>query len=180
MRLGDKEFAEWLAEGDEGAARMLVEKHHGSVFRFLRQLTRSADDAEDLAQQTMLRVMGAAHRFDERASFRAWVFAIAFNEFHRWRRRRLWLPISPDEPSTNNEIEQALNAWVLLDALSKISESQRALFLLHHVEMLSIEEIAHGLHIPEGTVKSRLFAARLRLQTLLREEDHHVTQPCQS
>ncbi|HWA81983.1 MAG TPA: RNA polymerase sigma factor [Fimbriimonadaceae bacterium] len=177
--MDDLELAKRLAAGDHEAIDRLVDKHHASIYRFLRQLARHAEDAEDLAQQTLMRALKGAERFDGRAGLRPWLLGIAFREFTKWRRKRLWLPLTVDRPQPGDDYERLLEADALLDALGRLPEGVRATFLMHYVEGLSLREIAEGLAIPEGTVKSRLHAARSRLSSLLEEEVPYATKPCQ-
>lgn len=171
-----------MQERDPVALELLVARHHVPIYRFLRHLTRRVEDAEDLTQATIMRAVNGAGRYDGRAPMRTWLLAIAFHEYGRFRRRRLWLPLMTDRPA-KDEFGRVHDGEVLLAALAKLPEASRAVFLLHHVEELPVAEIAQALGIPEGTVKSRLFAARERLRTLLGEEDTHAaetnsTEPC--
>lgn len=177
--MDDLELAKRLSVGDHGAIDLMVDAHHASIYRFLRQLTRHTDDAEDLAQVTLMRALKGASRFDGRAGLRPWLLGIAFREFTKWRRRRLWLPLTVDRPKPGDDYERLLEADALLDALGRLPEGVRAAFLMHYVEGLSLREIADGLEIPEGTVKSRLHAARSRLSSMLEEEVPYAPNPCQ-
>lgn len=155
----------------------VVQRYHADVYRFLRHLSRSVDDAEDLAQQTLVRAIEGASRFDGRAPLKAWLLGIAFREFTKWRRKRLWLPLLADRPNPTDPYKNFEDAEALLKAIAKLSPLTRAAFLLHHVEDLSLVEVAATLNIPEGTVKSRLHAARAHLRTLLKEEESYVVEP---
>ena len=166
-----------IAKKDEAAVRLLFERYFDALYRFLRQLTHHAEDAEDLAQQTLIRVLRHAGRYDGRVALRSWIYAIAFREYGRWLRRRLWLPLPSDLSAKHDLAESASNAELLLDALSKLSATHRAAFLLHYVEGLSIEEIAVVQQAPAGTVKSRLHFARSHLKGLLEQEEFYVTEP---
>lgn len=163
-----------LSKKDQFAAQRLFDLHFDALYRFLRQLTHNADDAEDLAQQTLIRVVRHASRYDGRVALRSWIYAIAYREFGRWRRRRLWVPLPLDIPTHGDLAEMTGNATLLLKALSKLSSAHRAAFLLHHVEGLSIEEIAVAQRVPTGTVKSRLHFARSYLRGLLDKEEFYV------
>jgi len=173
----DLKLAERLSRREPAAMEELVHRYHADIYRFLRHLTRRVEDAEDLAQQTLLRAVNGASRYDGRAPMRAWLFGIAFHEFGRWRRRRLWLPLIGDRPSPGNPYQKVEDAEVLLKAVSELSSLVRGVFLLHYVEDLSILEISAALGIPEGTVKSRLHAARTHLKTLLKEDENYVVEP---
>ena len=177
--MDELELAKRLADSDPAAIDRLVDLHHASIYRFLRHLTRHVEDAEDLAQQTLMRALKGAGRFDGRGSMRAWLLGVAFHEFTRWRRRRLWLPLVADRPQPGNDYDRLLEADALLDAIGRLPDGVRGTFLMHYVEELPVAEIAAGLGIPEGTVKSRLHTARSRLSTLLEEEVNYATNPCQ-
>jgi RNA polymerase sigma-70 factor, ECF subfamily len=178
--LDDLEFARKLAERHEAAVRRLIDDYHSPVFRFLRQLTGRQEDAEDLTQQTFIRILATANRYDGRAPFRSWLYRYAINEYKRWRRRRVWLPLSPELPSGGDPIENVLDARLLLDGLSRLSIEHRTAFLLHYVEGLSLDEIAAATRIPAGTVKSRLYHARNQLRSHLGTEEIYAPTYCES
>lgn len=154
----------------------LVVRHHADVYRFLRHLTRHPQEAEDLAQSTLLRALDRIELYAGKGSLRSWLLGVAYREFTGWRRRRLWLPLLTDLPAPQNPYDDLAEAEALLAALARLPDALRATFLLHHVEEVPLAEIAATLAIPEGTVKSRLHAARVRLRQTLREEDLHVSE----
>jgi len=178
--LDDLEFARRLASRDDGAVRRLIDEFHSPIYRFLRQLTGRKEDAEDLAQQTFIRILNTADRYDGRAPFRSWLYRYAINEYKRFRRRRIWLPLSPDVIAEEDALASVLNARMLLDALGRLSFEHRAAFLLHYVEGLSLEEIAEAIHVPAGTVKSRLHHARNQLRTHLGPEEINAPTYCET
>ena len=178
--MDDLDLAAALARNDPAASRQLIEQHFDPLFRFLRQLTRHREEAEDLAQQTLIRVIRNAGRYDGRVRLRAWIFAFALREVGRWRRRRLWLPLLTDLAARDGMAERTADAALLLDALARLSAAHRAAFLLHYVEGLTIEEIATAQNTRPGTVKSRLHFARAHLKELLEQEEFYVTEPCRS
>ena len=177
--MDDLTLARLIHERNTEALDLLVERHHSALFRFLSQLTRNKDDAEDLTQQSLMRAIVGAKRFDGRASMRAWLLGIAFHEFTRLRRRRVWLPILKEWAATSGAFDSVDDSEAIRVALSRLGTELRAVFLMHHVEELSIVEIAQSLGIPEGTVKSRLHAARTKLQTYLNAgEQTYVPEIC--
>lgn len=178
--LEEVHLLESISRGEESATRRLIDEHFDCLYRFLRQLTRQSDEAEDLAQQTLIRVVQNASRFDGRTSLRSWMYAIAYREFGRWRRRRLWLPIPDQLPSSHDTEQQVTDGELLLQALAKLSSAHRAAFLLHHVEGLSIEEVAAAQLTKPGTIKSRLHFARAHLRSTLEQEKFYVAEPTQS
>jgi len=117
---------------------------------------------EDLYQETWLRAVRAAPRFDPSRRFSTWVFQIAVNLCRDWHRRPPPEPVEPDDnlASTSDAPEARIDARRLLAALP---EAQRTVLLLRYYHGLSEEEAAEVLGCPRGTVKSRLHAARERL-----------------
>ncbi|MEI8282306.1 MAG: sigma factor, partial [Armatimonadota bacterium] len=101
--MDDLTLARKIHEREAIALDLLVDRHHSALFRFLGQLTRNQHDAEDLTQQTLMRAILGAAKFDGRASLRAWLLGIAFHEFTRHRRRRVWLPILADITAKGSE-----------------------------------------------------------------------------
>ncbi len=157
----------------------LAVRYHADVYRFLRHLCRHTQEAEDLAQSTFLRAFARIETYGGSAPLRSWLLGIAYREFTGWRRRRLWLPLRGDRPAPGSAYDELAEAEVLLAAIGRLPDAIRATFLLHHVEEISVAEIAATLTLPEGTVKSRLHAARARLRQLLREEDQaYVPEAC--
>jgi RNA polymerase sigma-70 factor, ECF subfamily len=154
----------------------LLREHYVPVFRFLRNMARRSDDAADLTQQTFVRAITAWSRYDERLPLLSWLYAIAFREFCKWRRARLWVPLRPERLAAADPYGQVEDSDVLLNALARLNPAARATFLLHYVEELSIIEISALLEIPEGTVKSRLHQARLRLKSLIQEDESYVPE----
>ena len=174
----DPEFIERLRQRERDAMEALVVRHHADVYRFLRHLTRHRQEAEDLAQATLLRALDRIDAYAGTGSLRSWLLGVAYREFTGWRRRRLWLPILGDRPAPGDAFNDLAEAEALLAAIARLPDSLRATFLLFHVEEVPLAEVALTLAIPEGTVKSRLHAARARLRQTLREEDAYVPEAC--
>ncbi|CAN5683269.1 sigma-70 family RNA polymerase sigma factor [soil metagenome] len=151
----------------------LVEEYFDDLYRFLRGLTRHAEDAEDLAQRTMVRAYRALDRYDGRAGMRTWLHGIAYREFLNWYRgRRLLLALDPRRGALDAGFEALLDRERLRAAIGRLSPKLGAAFVLVEVQGLSLEEAAEVLGVPIGTVKSRLHQARAGLRPLL--EDSHL------
>ena len=160
-----------IAAGEDAAAREMLAVNLDALYRFVRHALGRAEGAEDVVQATLVRAYAAAGRFDGRASLRTWLFAIAWREVGRWRRRRAWLPIIGDRGALSPGIAAVeQDAWVEA-ALAVLTPPLRTAFALVHVEEISIAEAAEILEIPEGTVKSRVHAAKARLRTYLEKQD---------
>ena len=162
----DRELAARVAQNDESALAILVERFYPPLFRFLWHASGSRDDAEDLTCQALLRAIADIQGFRGEGPLRAWIFRIGHRELLRFRRRRVVSDLlSPGKPTSGappNEDLILLNA-----ALQRLSLSHREAFLLVEVEGFTVTEAALALHAPAGTVKSRCHHARLRLRELL-------------
>jgi RNA polymerase sigma-70 factor (ECF subfamily) len=154
--------------GDDGTnlvARLFGE-YQAAVFAYIWRLVRNREWAEDLTQETFLRVFDARDRLPEVANHRAWLYRIATNtalNALRRRRRFAWLPwgaahtLGWGEPDVLTKIAQrdAVEA-----ALVALPPNYRAPLLLYSHYGFSIGEVAEALETSEGAVKTRLYRAR--------------------
>lgn len=156
-----------VATGDAQAFETLCRRYERPLHQFLwRHL--GGRDVDDVHQETWLRVVRAAARFDTRRRFSTWLFQIAVNLCRDWRRNP---PPDPADPATLDAVAPdaiaargaAIDATRLLAALP---EPQRAAVLLRYYHDLPEEQVAEILGCPRGTVKSRLHHAMATLKTL--------------
>lgn len=175
-----------LREGDETALAPLVEKYKRMVHRLALQITKNHEDANDVMQETFIKVYQSIHTFRQEAAFETWIYRIAVNEalnFVKRRERRRESPLSTTEeseydPSVKQKAEMAndpqisaekteLRHWVT-KAVNSLSLKHRLVVILHELEGLTHSEIASILNCSEGTVRSRLHYARKELRSLLK------------
>jgi len=166
----DEELARDLARGDEPALRELLRRYERSLSSFLSRQT-CGRDVEDLYQETWLRVVRHAGRFDPSRRFSTWLFQIAVNLCRDWHRRPPPEPAAPATdaaaPSPLGRTEAALDAAGLLGSLPP---PQREVLILRYYHDLSEAEVATILDCPKGTVKSRMHQALARLSAQVRGE----------
>ncbi len=154
-----------LQSGDEGALGTLMDRYKGPLYGFLNRRVGDAA-ADDLFQESWLRVVRARDRFDPRRRFSTWIFQIA-NNLCRDRGRRRAVEIrhleslardrsSPSERAEAPPAELRLDMRQRLDALP---ERLREVLVLRYYQELPERDIAEILTIPRGTVKGRLHAA---------------------
>ncbi len=167
--------------GDARAFEVLVRRHRTPVFSFLLRLTGDRGRAEDLCQETFLKVVKASAGWEERARFTTWLFSIARNlavdEARRMSFRRAE-PLEPAGPGRRDETaaedlppDRAADASLvrpkLEAALQALPPEQREVFLLREYSGLRFAEIAEVTATPENTVKSRMRYALEALRTEL-------------
>ena len=155
-------------------------QHLDALYNFAVYLTRKPPEADDLVQETYLRAFRFSHRFEPGTHLRAWLFQIlrnTFLTFYRLREREAplaedgvpdWdVPMFHDAPE---ESSGAVDAHTDLErALRRLPEEFRTVLLLAEVEGMPLEDVARVMACPVGTVKSRIFRAKERLRTLLRD-----------
>lgn len=177
------ELARALMEGHAGAFEEFVEHFRSKVFRYSWLMCGQREDAEEIAQETLLRVFESLSQLREPERVRPWVFRIAKNACLMKRRRSLFAPareLSLDElvPGGGQEIgdwsslpDVELLRTELRDALhravAELPETYRAVVLLRDLEELSTEETAQILDISTDAVKTRLHRGRLALRQKL-------------
>jgi RNA polymerase sigma-70 factor, ECF subfamily len=148
------------------------------AYRVARGVLRNTSDAEDVAQEALLRAYRQFDRLRDRNRFRAWLVRIAFRlalDRLRSRKRRelrdtVWSKPEHQPPAVNAEDLAASNEFQahLENALAELPEKLRLVLLLAAMEGHTIDEIASMLGISTGTVKSRIFYARRQLAEKLR------------
>jgi RNA polymerase sigma-70 factor (ECF subfamily) len=163
----DEELLRAVATGDGRALAELCARWERPLFAFLARRT-GGRDVEDLYQETWLRVVRAAPRFDPERRFSTWLFQIALNLARDWRRRPPPEPVDPashdpPHPGAAARVDAAVDASRLLASLP---EAQRDVVLLRYYHDLAEDEVAEILGCPRGTVKSRLHHAMARLGRL--------------
>jgi RNA polymerase sigma-70 factor (ECF subfamily) len=160
------------------------------LYRTALRLSRNPQDAEDLVQETFLNAFRALDRFEEGTNLRAWLFRILNNAFISQYRRRKRRPSSsldevsdfylydhlvagntaPAQENPEREVLSRIGDEAVLQALEELPVEFRQVELLADVEGFSYREIADILGIPIGTVMSRLYRGRRRLQQRLWRE----------
>lgn len=157
-----------ILSGDKAAGEQFVIEHYEAIFRFLRNLTGSKEDAEDLTQQTFLRAWEALPSFRGDSSLSTWLHSIAYREYTHWlRSRREFVPLDEIVDMPDEQANQNLEAVLLRWAIYRLAPEHREVFVLYYVQGFSVNEIAKIIGVPAGTVKSRLFFARQKLKELL-------------
>lgn len=173
--------------GDEKAYRELVEQYQPQVYSLALRMVRRPADAEDVTQETFVRMFRALSRYDPTRSFAAWLLTIATRLSIDHIRRRKVSPIPLTQRDRDSEEEYDIEvedsglrpdesaAWAeeerrTADLIDSLPPHYRIVVVLRHQQDLSYEEIAEALHMPLGTVKARIHRARALLKARLESE----------
>jgi RNA polymerase sigma-70 factor (ECF subfamily) len=170
--LTDEQLMLEFQAGKSWAFDELFQRYRNPVYGFFRRRLPDIHRAEDMAQETFVVILRGAERYEERAKFRTYLYAIALKLLWTERRKELREPESSMDPAEVRTESDTLRGTWIRDALARLDADHREVLMLREYEQLSYEEIAELLQIPVNTVRSRLFRARGELKALL--EPHTV------
>ena len=175
-------------DGDVRAFELLVTRHRKALFNFILRFVRDTAQAEDVTQETFLRLVKGADAYERQAKFTTWLYTIARNlcvdASRRGKHRKaasLDAPIGDDDGASLLDLVPDGGAAVdrqaqsrelgvrLKQALESLPDEQREIFLLREVADLQFNEIANVVGCPENTVKSRMRYALEKLREALEE-----------
>ncbi len=164
--------------GDVQAYQALVREHEQLAFRAAFLITRDADEAADAAQDAFLRAYRALGSFKTDKPFRPWILRIVTNQALnrvKFAQRRVkmterYAHAVAMDPVIESNIEEREQSERLLQAVSKLSDDERALVSLRYFLELPEAEVADTLNVPIGTVKSRMHRTLARLREIIRSE----------
>lgn len=186
--LSDHDLVERARKGSEKAYRELLGRYQRPVFSLVYRMVRDREQAEDLAQETFVRVFNNIERYDPAYKFSSWIFKIATNLTIDWMRRKEVPTVSLDGSrfaTTSDEIEAStitvesrdenpeellvskeLGSEIEL-AIGKLRPEYRQAIVLRHIEDRPYEEIAQIMALPLGTVKTYIHRGRNELREML-------------
>ena len=162
--------------GDTAARDELLRRCHGTVFRWALALTTDADDAEDVAQEVLVRLHRFLERFSGRSRFTTWLYQVTRHAALGWRRRlssrlRVAREVAVDAPLTTGGGEDPVErlhgaqiAAVVMALFRELPTRQQEVFNLDDIEGVALVEIAARLEMQPGTVRAHLFRARRTLR----------------
>jgi RNA polymerase sigma-70 factor (ECF subfamily) len=186
--LSDQEVVALARAGKEVAYRELLHRYERPVFSLVYRMVRDRETAEDLTQETFVKVLNALESYRPEYRFSSWIFKIANNAAIDHLRKRELNTLSLDgapgavtaseveatalqatdhTPSALAELESRELGTAIEQAVAKLRPDYRACILLRHVEGRAYEEIAETLDLPLGTVKTYIHRARLELREQL-------------
>ncbi len=190
ISLDDSVLVGRCQQGDSNAQEMLIVKYQDRVFNVILKICGNYDDAAELTQETFVKFIEKIGTFKGKSAFYTWLFRIAVNLTINYCKRRVKLGMVSLDAVRNPEFDQAryqLKAFltdegaddpalaaqnkevaeIIARSLEKLDEHQRTVIILRDMEGMSYIEIAEALEIELGTVKSRLYRARMSLKEIL-------------
>lgn len=166
----DEELILEFQKGSREAFSELFLRYRELIYAFSRRRVKDAARAEELAQETFVAILRSVGRYEPRATFRTYLFGIAYKILANHRRKldqkSDGAGLGSDLPSPSAPGNTEMGMWVR-EAIAKLDGNDREVLLLREYEELSYEEIAGVLRVPVNTVRSRLFRARLALKQIL-------------
>jgi RNA polymerase sigma-70 factor (ECF subfamily) len=183
--LTDQDVVARARAGSEAAYRELIGRYQRPVFSLVYRMVRDREKAEDLAQETFIKVLNALDRYDPKYKFSSWIFKIAHNAALDHLRKKepetLSLDGSPhaetadeasasavlvasDEENPEEYAESRELGGEIERAIARLRPEYRTAIVLCHVEGLPYEEIAETMGVPLGTVKTFIHRARNELR----------------
>jgi RNA polymerase sigma-70 factor (ECF subfamily) len=186
--VSDQQVVAFAQEGREDAYRELIKRYERPVFSLIYRMVRDKETAEDLAQETFIKVLNNINRYRPEFKFSSWLFKIANNiAIDHLRRRQvdtISIEGSPDAitaeraratsvtvtsggESPLEELESREIGASIEKAIARLRPEYRACIILRHVEDYSYDEIAEIVKLPLGTVKTYIHRARQELREYL-------------
>jgi len=174
-----------IKRADKNAASALLTIYYTDIYSYIRRLCSSNQDAEDLTQQTFLKVWSSLDSFAGRSKFSTWLYRIAYNTYIDWRRGNAgqarcrpdqwWHERQDENPGPPANVAERQFARRLYEAVDQLDEDKRQIVHLHYYQGLSIRETAKVLSIATSTVKYRLREVSKVLRTKIALEKN----PCE-
>ena len=185
FELSDEILIKKFQEGDVGAYNQLVFRFKDRLLNFIYRFVNDLDLAEDLVQDTLLKLYTHKDSYQEIAKFSTWLYTIAANlartELRKKKRRKTFSvtelsredrefiiassDLDPSEDLSSQNFEKSVQR-----ALAELPDDFKTIIILRDIQELSYDEISKIVDVPLGTVKSRINRGRVKLQQLLKKK----------
>ena len=181
----DEELIAKFQGGDVGAFNQIVHRYKDRLLNFIYRFLNDIDKAEDLVQDTFLKLVTHKHSYKEIAKFSTWLYTIAGNlaktELRKIKRRKTFsvtdlsyedreFVITSAEAGPDEDIDSRNFERNIQSALNELPSDFRTVIILRDIQELSYDEISKIVEVPLGTVKSRINRGRVKLQQLLKKK----------
>ena len=190
INIDDTVLVEQCRQGDSEATERLILKYQNRIYNAILRICANPDDAAELTQDTFVKVIENIDKFRGRSSFYTWAFRIGVNLTLNYCQRKVRIgfrSLDAEDNEDNGQAKQVLKEFladdsspnpavvaankelgeIVVDALMKLGEEQRAVVVLRDIEGMNYAQIAEVLDIELGTVRSRLSRARSNLREII-------------
>lgn len=185
MDATEKNLVELSAGGDIDAFETLIQSHQKKVYNIALRMTKNPEDAQELAQDALVRAFVAIKKFRGDSSFSTWLYRITMNICKDFlRKKNKAVVISMEQGAAGSENDQGLQLPeegpgpdeisekkqlkdLVRDAMDSLSAEHRQVLILRDIMDLTYKDIAHTLDVSEGTIKSRINRARDSLKKVI-------------
>lgn len=180
-----KRLCRCVRKADKTAACELLKIYYADIFAYLRRLCGSNQDAEDLTQETFIKVWSSLGSFKGHSKFSTWLYRIAHNTYIDWQRRnnriksqsdQWWQQCMDKSPGPFANAAERQMAKHLYRAVDQLDEDKKHVVHLHYYQGLSLRETAKVLNISTSTVKYRLREVIKVLRTQIGVEENELNQ----
>ncbi len=181
--LTDEQLVEKYLAGDEESLRFLIERYLKPIYNFIYRYVGEEGNAEDITQETFVKVWRHLKRFDQKKKFKTWIFTIAKNTSLNWIKKKKPALLSEfDDREGENELSESIAdpaplpeelfrrselSVMLSSALGELNPDHRAVLLMHYKDDFTFQEISESLGKPLHTVKSQHRRAIIKLREIL-------------
>lgn len=159
---------------DKQSFVMLIEAQSPTCYHVARSILQNDEDCKDAMQEAVLKAWASRHKLRDKALFNTWVTRILINECRNMQRKGKKYVLGSDVALTEGEAAfPHSTTWSALDALP---DKLRVPLVLHHIEGYSLQEVSKLLHLPQSTIRGRLYQARKEMRLELEDElgvDNH-------
>lgn len=168
----DQQLIDKILKGEAAPFESLVNKYYNRVLGFMHKMGLSREDAEELAQDTMVKAYRSLSKYNSRFTFSTWLYHIARNTCLDFLRRAKppafeWIDNLDQVAAAGiNEVDRMIAAEEIKLMLRSLKPDVRAMLLLHYYNGLTLCEIARICHVSPEAVKMKLYRARGKLMTL--------------
>ncbi|KMP28401.1 RNA polymerase subunit sigma [Bacillus wiedmannii] len=166
--------------GNKEAYSKLYDKTIQEVYKTAHFLIEDKTDVDDVVQEIYIQLYESLCKYDSKKPFRPWLIGLAIKQIHSYRRKR-WMRLriikkaeeqrKPEQIDFSNDVVSKISNKKLIELIHKLPYKLKQVIILRYLHDYSQEEVAQILHIPIGTVKSRIHAALKKLRQIEQVEE---------
>ncbi|MCC2325999.1 MULTISPECIES: sigma-70 family RNA polymerase sigma factor [Bacillus cereus group] len=166
--------------GNKEAYSKLYDKTIQEVYKTAHFLVEDKTDVDDVVQEIYIQLYESLRKYDSKKPFRPWLIGLAIKQIHSYRRKR-WMRLriikkaeeqrKPEQIDFSNDVVRKISNKKLIELIHKLPYKLKQVIILRYLHDYSQEEVAQILHIPIGTVKSRIHAALKKLRQIEQVEE---------